>query len=119
MLLAWSASAPGQLARPGPQDAWYHADVSPPDANNHGAFGPSEDGRRIEGNIEYSRPPADATVAWLDIFDVDFDVDIHVGRNWVPDEDYLRSRVGRLTLDLAGRTGSAELFQGAGEGSGG
>jgi hypothetical protein len=99
-------------------NAWYDADVSPPDANYHGADGLSPDSGLLGGSIEYSRPPAEATVAWLDIFDVDFDVDIHVSRHWVPDEDYLRSRISRLTFDLAGRTGSAEIFAGGGGGPG-
>jgi hypothetical protein len=99
-------------------NAWYGADVSPPDGNFHGAFGLAKDSGRLEGTIEYTRPPDEATVAWLDIFDVDFDVDIHVSRNG-PDEDYLRSRISRLTLDLAGRTGSAEFFRGAGGSPGG
>lgn len=91
-------------------NAWYDADVSPESADYHGAFGLSDDGQRVEGSIEYPAPPAEATVAWFDIFPVDFDTIMHVDKDWAPDDDYLRSRVSRLTIDLVSRTGSVELF---------
>jgi hypothetical protein len=92
-------------------NAWYDADVSPDSGDFRGAFGLSGDGRRIAGNISYQAPPADATTAWLDIFPVGFDTTMHVDKDWTPDDDYLRGRVSRLTIDLTRRTASVELFR--------
>jgi hypothetical protein len=91
-------------------NAFYYADVPPERLDYHGAVGLSGDGCRVSGDLEYCLPPAEATVAWFDIFQDDFDVDMHVGRDGIPDDDYLRARVGRLTIDLARRTASAEVF---------
>jgi hypothetical protein len=92
-------------------NAWYDADVSPASGNYHGSIGLSEDGDRIEGHVEYDAPPTAATVAWFDFFPVDFDIDMHIDKHWVPDSDYLSNRLSRLTIDLASRTASFELFK--------
>jgi hypothetical protein len=38
---------------------------------------------------------------WFDFFMLDFYYMIHIGRHGQIDDDYLRNRVCRLTLDLA------------------
>ena len=92
-------------------NAWYDADVSPASQDWHGSIGTSEGGDRIEGTTEWEAPPAAATVAWFDFFPVSFDTIMHVSKRGVPDSDYLSHRLSRLTIDLAGRTASIELFR--------
>lgn len=92
-------------------NAWYDADVTPASQDWHGSIGTSEDGDRIEGTSEYEAPPTAATVAWFDFFPVSFDTIMHVGKHGVPDSDYLSHRLSRLTIDLASRAASIELFR--------
>jgi hypothetical protein len=86
-------------------NAHYDADVSPPDWNSVGTFGPFEGGPSTEGDDQYARPPREARYVWFDFFLIDFDYMVHHGPDGRGDEDYVRNRVRRLTLDLA--TGDA------------
>ena len=82
-------------------NAHYDADVSPPDWNSVGTFGPFEGGPSTEGDDQYARPPREARYVWFDFFLIDFDYMVHHGPDGRGDEDYVRNRVCRLTLDLA------------------
>ena len=85
-------------------NAHYDADVSPPDWNCVGTFRPFEGGPSTEGDDQYARPSKEARYVWF-FFLIDFDYMAHHGPDGRGDEDYVRNRVCRLTLDLA--TGDA------------
>ena len=59
----------------------------------------------FEGDTQYARPPKEARYVWFDFFLIDFDYMVHHGPDGRGDEEYVRNRVCRLTLDLV--TGSA------------
>jgi hypothetical protein len=76
---------------------FYDADISPPDWNYVGA----------EGDVQYARPPLEARYAWFDFFRPDYDWMDHLYRRGQPDDDYLRNRIARLTVDM--KTGAAQI----------
>ena len=79
--------------------------MSPPDWNCVGTFGPFEGGPSTEGDNQYARPRERRGTYWFDFFLIDFEYMVHHSPDGWGDEDYVRNRVCRLTLDLA--TGDA------------
>ena len=55
----------------------------------------------------FERPVPKARQAWFDFFQPYYDWYVHFDRHGQPDDDYLRNRVARLTLDL--KTGAAQI----------
>ena len=58
-------------------------------------------------DVQYARPPLKARSAWFDFFRTDYEWTDHLDRHGQPDDDYLRNRIGRVTLDL--KTGQAQI----------
>lgn len=88
-------------------NVWYDADVSPPNQNMIGSYGPCDGGPVTEGDFQYSCPGPGARYAFFDFFEPNFDVDGNLDGDGHPDVEYLANRVSRLTVDL--QTGHAEL----------
>jgi hypothetical protein len=80
-------------------DLWpeivYGADISPRGWNQW----------RADFDV-FERPVAKARQAWFDFFRPYYEWYVHFDRHGQPDDDYLRNRVARLTLDL--KTGAAQ-----------
>lgn len=81
-------------------DLWpeirYDADVSPRGWNQW----------RADFDV-FERPVPKARQAWFDFFRPYYEWYVHLDRHGQPDDDYLRNRVARLTLDL--KTGAAQI----------
>jgi hypothetical protein len=58
-----------------------------------GRLGPVRRWCGTTGERDFARPPAAAQYAWFDFFMPDYDIDVHVDRDWNPDDDYLANRV--------------------------
>ena len=76
----------------------YDADVSPRGWN-----------QGVSDWDVFERPVPEARYVWIDFFHPDFDWMGHFDRRGQPDDDYLRNRIARLTVDL--KTGEAQLEQ--------
>jgi hypothetical protein len=67
----------------------------------------SQDHMGAGNDVQYARPPLKARSAWFDFFRTDYEWTDHLDRHGQPDDDYLRNRIGRVTLDL--KTGQAQI----------